>query len=545
MRPPSSIEPFTPSAAITLHPTLQAVLDNLDVQIEAELSRYRRQRRNPNAAPRRRSATAQTPALGILKQNIQLPQPRSSIYAQPASVQAASVQPANIPAANIPAARPAPQSPPHSLSDSPPQPLAQSLPIQSWTSQSPAQSAPVSGESRMAALSPIPAAVSAEVAKAEAAKAEAVETLASPAIASYSQQYDLSAYAPDSVLQRLMQQLEPAAANPVAAPIAPTEEYGEGSGEGDSETYGDYLASSEALLRSIAADEAQIEREPNSLLDTLLTPLGIGSMLLLLLSSTALGYVVMNPSSIGLKVAQPETTAARSSPPSPLDAGANTPQASPSPNLAAAEFLDLGLDTLSSIPKSKSGRPSAALPKSANPEAANPQQSASTPNSTLNNPPAAAARSSAAPIRSFEPSALELPPAPVVEPSLATVVIPAPPIAQPARPPHRAAPKPVISPEPISTAPPQLERPSAAQSSAAQSSAASESDSQPRYYVVTEYTGDPSLHRARGAVPDAYVRNIPAEGAKVQLGAFSEQAKAEELQQELRQQGIEAELYRP
>ena len=73
MRPPSSIEPFTPSDAITLHPTLQAVLDNLDVQIEAELSRYRRQRRNPNAAPRRSVATQNPTAIGILKQNIQLP----------------------------------------------------------------------------------------------------------------------------------------------------------------------------------------------------------------------------------------------------------------------------------------------------------------------------------------------------------------------------------------------------------------------------------------------------------------------------------------
>jgi cell division septation protein DedD len=64
------------------------------------------------------------------------------------------------------------------------------------------------------------------------------------------------------------------------------------------------------------------------------------------------------------------------------------------------------------------------------------------------------------------------------------------------------------------------------------------------YYVVTPYSGDPSLETAREAVPEAYVRNFDT-GASVQLGAFSDPAKAEELVQQLESQGIPAEIYQP
>ena len=56
----------------------------------------------------------------------------------------------------------------------------------------------------------------------------------------------------------------------------------------------DYLESSEALLRSLQDQEPETKK-PNNYNDTLLSPLGIGSMLLLLLASLTLGYVVLNP----------------------------------------------------------------------------------------------------------------------------------------------------------------------------------------------------------------------------------------------------------
>ncbi|WP_017315004.1 superantigen-like protein SSL4 [Mastigocladopsis repens] len=59
----------------------------------------------------------------------------------------------------------------------------------------------------------------------------------------------------------------------------------------------DYLESSEALLRSLAQEEPKTDKSTSSN-DSLLSPLGIGSMLLLLLASLTLGYVVFNPKSL-------------------------------------------------------------------------------------------------------------------------------------------------------------------------------------------------------------------------------------------------------
>ncbi|MDB9372436.1 hypothetical protein [Nodularia sphaerocarpa] len=60
----------------------------------------------------------------------------------------------------------------------------------------------------------------------------------------------------------------------------------------------DYLESSEALLRSLT-DEQESTEQPSNSNDSLLSPLGIGSMLLLLVASLSLGYVVLNPNSPG------------------------------------------------------------------------------------------------------------------------------------------------------------------------------------------------------------------------------------------------------
>ncbi|MDZ8106277.1 MAG: hypothetical protein RM338_11740 [Nostoc sp. DedQUE12a] len=59
----------------------------------------------------------------------------------------------------------------------------------------------------------------------------------------------------------------------------------------------DYLESSEALLRSLTDEQPQTKKT-NNYSDSLLSPLGIGSMLLLLVASLTLGYVVLNPKSL-------------------------------------------------------------------------------------------------------------------------------------------------------------------------------------------------------------------------------------------------------
>jgi hypothetical protein len=56
----------------------------------------------------------------------------------------------------------------------------------------------------------------------------------------------------------------------------------------------DYLESSEELLRSLAQEEADAEAERSGL-ENLMTPFGVGSMLLMLMASGMFGYLVMNP----------------------------------------------------------------------------------------------------------------------------------------------------------------------------------------------------------------------------------------------------------
>ncbi|MBD2771226.1 hypothetical protein [Iningainema tapete] len=61
----------------------------------------------------------------------------------------------------------------------------------------------------------------------------------------------------------------------------------------------DYLESSEALLRSLA-EEPKTDKTPTNSRHSLLSPLGIGSMLLLLLASLSLGYIAFHPKTLQL-----------------------------------------------------------------------------------------------------------------------------------------------------------------------------------------------------------------------------------------------------
>ncbi len=114
----------------------------------------------------------------------------------------------------------------------------------------------------------------------------------------------------------------------------------------------DYLESSEALLRSLT-DEQQSPEQPSNSNDNFLSPLGIGSMLLLLVASITLGYVVLNPPSQGWSALNPRRLFPTNSSP---NSGENTeevgnniqPQPRPEltpipkhPNLAAKEFPEV------------------------------------------------------------------------------------------------------------------------------------------------------------------------------------------------------------
>lgn len=64
------------------------------------------------------------------------------------------------------------------------------------------------------------------------------------------------------------------------------------------------------------------------------------------------------------------------------------------------------------------------------------------------------------------------------------------------------------------------------------------------FYVVIDYQNEDSLYLARQAIPDAYVREFPI-GVKVQMAAFEDTASAQAMVQYLKEQGFAAQVYQP
>jgi hypothetical protein len=300
----------------------------------------------------------------------------------------------------------------------------------------------------------------------------------------------------------------------------------------------DYLESSEELLRSLAREEAQV-RVDRGFLESLATPLGVGSMLMLLLSSAMFGYVIMNPSSLsfvaGLSDRSPTATTPSIAPTNPDGSQAAIPN---SPPLDKQEFVDLGLDNLTTL-KSRGSLPSSKAPKataspSTSPAAA--QSNAVQPSvpqlPVLNSSPAAPAQS--APTRSYSPPAASrsYAPAPVRSYAPAPVRSYAPAPVRSYSPPVRPYVPPVVQSAPLPpVSVPRSYSPPVSAPSPAQNGGYS-------YKVEIPYTGDRSLEEARKAAPDAYLRP----DGKIQLGATGSEADAKTRAQELQNQGIPAEV---
>ncbi|PZV08010.1 MAG: hypothetical protein DCF22_21015 [Leptolyngbya sp.] len=334
-----------------------------------------------------------------------------------------------------------------------------------------------------------------------------------------------------------------------------------------------YLESSEELLRSLAVEESEVQAEQN-FFQSLLTPLGMGSMLLLLLSSAMFGFLVMNPTSISrfLNVNETQTAAnlpgAAVSPPSSSIAGmASAPQ----PNLASREFPDLSLQTLGSVEVtpsvdmptlSKSGASSVKnsqpvnLGLAGNSAATNglTQSSEPIPTSATTLRVAEPLPDAASAIAPSRPAALaprlSLPQAsapipryrPTAQPHRSSSSTPARSYASPAKaytpPPARFKP---VKPEALPTVSP---APTVYQQPVQVREYVREPVREPDYKVVTPYSSDRSLSEAKQKVPDAYLQNYPT-GAKVQLGSFENESAAKARVEELRQQGVQAEIYKP
>ncbi|TVQ59157.1 MAG: SPOR domain-containing protein, partial [Spirulina sp. DLM2.Bin59] len=64
----------------------------------------------------------------------------------------------------------------------------------------------------------------------------------------------------------------------------------------------------------------------------------------------------------------------------------------------------------------------------------------------------------------------------------------------------------------------------------------------PYYYVLVGYDGEDSLRAARGAIPDAYLRQFP-QGIRIQMGAFDNAADAQRLVNALQGRGLVGEVH--
>ncbi|OUC14391.1 MAG: hypothetical protein B0A82_12275 [Alkalinema sp. CACIAM 70d] len=327
----------------------------------------------------------------------------------------------------------------------------------------------------------------------------------------------------------------------------------------------DYLESSEALLRSLAEEEAQADLE-RGVLENLLTPLGVGSMLLMLLASGMFGYLVMNPNSLKAIAGLAGRAIAGLRAPSNSQPVAQAPvtASTEEPNnfaLDSQEFADLSLGNLTALrtgspgapvgkplmmDKNKAGKP---VPNGA---VMNPKLSAGKmvvvpgapagglPSSTASN----AQPSGIAPVfgRSANPNGpvrtTPLPqPRRFSAPAPASVPVYRAPVTRysPSRPSSiNSGNTTPLPPAPLPPAPLPSVAPAPGNSP--------ESPKSSGYKVVVPYDSDRTLEKVQQLDPNSYFRNSEA-GAVIQTGgSYNNEAEAQQKVQELKQQGIEAEV---
>jgi hypothetical protein len=278
-----------------------------------------------------------------------------------------------------------------------------------------------------------------------------------------------------------------------------------------------YLESSEQLLKSLtesgqqgsaeSAEETEEETEAATLADHLLTPLGVGSMLLLLLSSASLGYLLLNPAiaqRLGLNRLFPGVapSVVQNSPNSLATTNPDPRPSSPvlSPNLADNELDSLDRNRIADLKPSENPQPSPIPTTRTSPS---PAATATTPN-----------RANPAIISGVPDLAGQLGIPPVATP-----------LATPPSPIFSASPSPSPSPSP------------------AASPANRRRDTY--FYVTAPYANDQALTQARTIIPEAYLAEVPGQGTRIHLGAFLVENEAKALVQELSQRGINANIYQP
>ncbi len=321
----------------------------------------------------------------------------------------------------------------------------------------------------------------------------------------------------------------------------------------------DYLESSEQLLRSLA-EETKEPASQKRFTDRFLTPLGVGSILLLLLSSATLVYLFKNPSTLSAlslnRFFDSKATNTAQSPTETTQPNGGAVEEIPAmqgPNLAAEEFPEVSLDTLSHLeisPTPMAIEAPSSLPTL--PELPEPEVTAQAP---------AAQAPQVVPNSALPQGATDL----------STVLLPS--SIQQSGIPSRVAPVAPLPAPPAPVAPARTSNPSAAklQQSSAPGQAAATRNTQSSssvksteknpaaakpvtqsaapargglYYVVMNYGSDRDLAKARTIVPDAYIEKFP-QGTRIQMGAFPRESQAKTLVEQLKQQGVKASVYHP
>ncbi|XGV94991.1 MAG: hypothetical protein ACAF41_19880 [Leptolyngbya sp. BL-A-14] len=285
----------------------------------------------------------------------------------------------------------------------------------------------------------------------------------------------------------------------------------------------DYLESSEELLRSLADEQAEVQAE-RSFMKSLLTPLGLGSMLLLLLSSAMFGYVIMNPSSMGWLAQRHPSTGAS------LGQGSGTVGLAPQPDLAKRELPELNLNNLGTVNVSPGSSSVSTATQAASASAKKPTDTTAKP-STVDRPSTTAAPASTqAPIPAVTSDSSRASSAQLVRP-------------QPATAPSRPTPSRSIVPSRTAAVAPVRPAPVANPSSTASNNEASTSSYQ--YKVGIPFENDQTLENARKVVPDAFVRTLPDGRTIVQVGAARSESEVKASMQGLRDRGLpSAEVYK-
>ena len=304
----------------------------------------------------------------------------------------------------------------------------------------------------------------------------------------------------------------------------------------------DYLESSEELLRTLAQEEAGAEQERSSI-EGLLTPLGIGSMMLMLIGSGMFGYLVMNPS----------TFTAIGSAASRIVNGVKLPSA-PSVTAPAAvavngevptdsnEFVDLSLNNLVVMGTQGKGSGLLKMPAPIAPNATgNPLGLVAVTGNKAGAPiaipgslsqPTPQSNGAANPAQQGTSQPGTTPPIAVQTPARPSLYRPVQP--QKPAPAYRA---------PVKTVPVQLPpTPPLSSTPTAIPSAQSEAPIAPAtggYRVEIPYTGDTALEKAQKSDAGAYFKN-GENGAVIQMGeSYPSREAAEAKAQQLKQQGFD------